>query len=170
MSLRLIWYWKAHLRALRAIVQGVDRGSKDALRFGYRFGHSQLHQVLRVDEFGLIGEFVVEVGHRKLRLAVEQLLLHSAVIGARVFCQEGMNVILRDQLRAVGNHRRIAQQVIERIVLVVDAGLFNAFGEVEGQPRSAEHAATAGPHQIIGQRSARRAGHAEYRVVLDSAA
>ncbi len=83
-SLRVDLVMEAYLRALRTIVQGIHRRAEDALRLGHFFGHSQLHQVLRADEFSLVGELVVEVDGRNSRLAVEQLLLHAAVIGARV--------------------------------------------------------------------------------------
>ena len=85
------------------------------MRLGHGLGHAQLGQVLRVDEFSLIGEFVVEVGDGQPRLAVEQLLLQAAVIGARILRQKGLDVILRDQLRTVGNQRRIAQQLYSEL-------------------------------------------------------
>ena len=79
-------------------------------------------------------------------------------------------MILLDQLRPVGNQRRVAEQAVERVVLVVDAGLFDALGEVEAQPSAAENAAAVGTLQVVGERDVRSFGNSKHGVVLDAAA
>ena len=60
-------------------------------------GNPKLDQVLRTDKLRLVGELVVEVDDGESRFTAEQLLLYSAVVGARLLGQEWLDVILRDR-------------------------------------------------------------------------
>ncbi len=68
----------------------------------------------------------------------------------------------------LGTSAVLLSKLVERIVFVVDAGLFDTLGKVERQPRAAEDADRC--RDVSGSRPGKRAvsRHAKYRVVLDA--
>lgn len=143
---------------------GIDRCPKlYSLRDGLRY--AQRDQSWLRDEFNAVGKVVMEICDSEPASAGKELLIESAVKATGSLCSDGCNVILRNECRSI---RERCQQRIQRIGLVVNAGLFDSVAEAEPELGAVEPFCPAGSDEIIGKRCTWGGSEAEDRVVFNS--